>query len=158
MAEARTPPPRPRWQRHLPWIAGAVVLVLVLAAGAFIVLLARLFSGTSLTRGDFPTPAEAADFVSDHLPAPLPPGATVHELRYERFTDWHLEAKVDLGSPAAIDDYLQRAREHHEQNVDHCGPSDSDPRALSYFLPKWHACGSITVTETGGLAVRCATR
>lgn len=158
MDEPRTPPPRPRWRRPLLWGAAAVAFVLVFAAGGFIVLVVSLFSGTALTRDDFPTAAEASNFVSDHLPVPLPANATIQELKYERFTDWHLEAAVDLGSEAATDAYLLRALEQREEDVDYCGPSASGPRAVNYFLSKWHACGSVTATEQGGLAVRCFTR
>jgi hypothetical protein len=57
------------------------------------------------------------------------------------------------GSAAA----WERTRENHEEDVDYCGPSDSDPRAVSYFLRKWQACGRVTATEQGALAVRCFT-
>ena len=40
---------------------GSVLLLLGLAAGGLIILAASLLSGTSLTRDEFPTPADAAE-------------------------------------------------------------------------------------------------
>jgi hypothetical protein len=148
-----------RWPRLLIWIAGGAFLLLAIAIGGLVVIGASLLSGTSLTRDDFPTPADAAAFVSDHVPVRLPAGAVVHDLTYERFTDWHLRATVHLGSNEAVNEYLRQSHDNHQEDVDYCGPASSTASSVSYFLPQWHACGNLArAPEQGALTVVCYTR
>lgn len=135
-----------------------MVVVFVLVVGGLAVLAASLFSGTSLTRGDFTTPAEATAFVSDHLPLSLPDGANVTTLTYERFTDWHLEAAVRLPSAEAVRDYLSRARAGRTDDVEYCGPSSETSETVSYFLSQWSACGTVNAAAQDTITVRCHTR
>ncbi len=156
--QGQTTPGTQRWL-FLLLGAGGVLAFLSLAAGGLLVVAASQFASTTITRRSFATEAEAVSFVSDHLPAPLPSDAVVEELRYDRFTDWHLEARVDLGSAAAAAAYLARARAAGVQNPDYCGAGDGNPRELGYFLAAWSACGTVAPgAEEGVLEVTCFTR
>jgi len=136
----------------------AVLLGLVMLAAA--IAAARLFSlaGTSLTRKDFKTDAQAAAFVSDHLPVPFAGAVVVRELTYDRFTDWRLESLVDLGTTSAAEAYLEKARTARRQNDGYCGGSESGD-AVRYFLTQFTACGWIQ-HEPGAsvLRIECNTR
>jgi hypothetical protein len=105
---------------------------------------------------DFKTPAESRAFVSAHLPLALPVDASVSELRYERFTDWHLTAKVRLASPEAAADYLERLRAARTLNDDYCGPADP-AGAARFFLADVSACGHASALDRT-LNVLCYTR
>ena len=158
MSHARTPLDSGK-RRAVLWVVGSLFVLLVLAGVGFVVLVATLFSGTSVTKRDFADATEAAAFVSAHLPAPLPPGAEVQELTYDRFTDWHLLATVSLGSSEAVEAYLRTAREQRQENVEYCGPWDFPAQGVSYFLAVYQACGSIVPGPSeGSLTVRCLTR
>jgi hypothetical protein len=131
------------------------LVVLAVPAGCML-LLARL--GTELTLDDFETEEQALAFVSDHLPARLPPGSRVTALTYERWADWHLDATVRLRSAAAVEQYLGAAREARKPDGGYCGASGGHGD-VEYFLPQWMACGSARAgAAPGELAVRCHTR
>jgi hypothetical protein len=134
----------------------------VLALGGVLLLVVYVAStglGTSITRSHFRTEREAVDFVSDHLPVPLPPGATVSKLDYSRFTDWHLQATVELATPAAAEAYVASATTLREPKLAQCddGASSSE---VAYSLAKWHACGRMetSVPASRTLRIECGTQ
>jgi hypothetical protein len=116
------------------------------------------FLGTHLDRGDFESEAEALEFVSDHLPAALPPDSTVSVLTYDRFTDWMLRASVSFPDREALNTYLEKLRSAAESNPDYCG-DPTPPAAGGYFLKKWWACGTVTRgPQPNLLVIQCNTR
>lgn len=134
---------------------GLVALLLVVA-GAFLVWVLADALDTDKDLADFETAAEARAFVSAHLPLALPVDANVSELRYERFTDWHLTAKVRLASPEAAREYVERLRAARTLNDAYCGPSEP-AGATRFFLPDVSACGHVSAAG-GALDVLCYTR
>ena len=145
-------------RRLVGWTAAAMVLF-SLAFGAVVVgAVAFSRAGASLTRKDFATDASAAAFVAGHLPAPFEGTVAVHELAYDRFTDWHLEALLDFGNASNAEAYLAQARAVRRQNGAYCGDVDAG-QAVDYFLPKFSACGSIRPgPHASELRVECYTR
>jgi len=90
--------------------------------------------------------------------SPLPRNTIVRELRYERLTDWHLDALLDLGAAAAVETYVRQARQARKQNVEYCGDNET-PQSVGYFLAKWVACGNIQRGPTPNtLRIECNTR
>jgi hypothetical protein len=140
------------------WVfAGLGVLALVLVvAGGFLVWALAAALDPDKDLADFDTPAQARDFVSAHLPLPLPAGASVTELRYERFTDWHLTAKATLSSPEASRDYLERLRAARALNDEYCGQGEP-AGAARFFLGDVFACGHVSAAGRT-LSVLCYTR
>lgn len=137
-----------------------LALLLLVGGGATIglVLAAWGFAGTSLGVDDFASGAEARDFLDSHLPVGLPEDAVIRALTFDRFTDWHLEATVDLGSAHAAAAYLGRAEEVRARDPEYCGPGSSSA-SVDYFIAKWHACGAIVRANAKGLLrVTCYTR
>lgn len=128
--------------RVIHWVFfGLGVLSLVLAvAGVLLVWVLVHAVAPSRKLSDF-NPAEARDFVSAHLPAPLPSSAQVEQLQYERFTDWHLTARVRFDSPTSALLYLERVRADRKLNDAFCNHADPSGGAR-YFLPQYTACGS----------------
>ncbi len=145
-----------RLRRALPWLlfGGAA---LGLGALALLAALASLFTDTSLDRSDFASDAQAAEFVSEHLPAPLPASVRVEKLSYDRWTDWRLSASVELPSVQATEAYLKRARAARATNDEYCLTS-GNAQVLQYFLAKWYACGSIQRQSPRTLLIGCNTR
>jgi hypothetical protein len=129
------------------WVFGALGLLGVLLIGGLVAIAVWVLAtglGTNLDRSDFRTEHEALDFVSSHLPAPLPAGASVTQLDYSRFTDWHLAATVEFASPAAAEAYLAAAAKRRDPGLPHC--TDGASRELVFYsLAKWHACGRVQV-------------
>jgi hypothetical protein len=151
--------------RLVVWFAVAVALVLgvwaaILALGA----LAFSSASTSLTRKDFATEASARAFVDEHLPVALPTSVAVRSLAYERFTDWHLDTRLEFGTAMDADAYLRNAHLARQLNVEYCGNTDDDRDAgagntVSYFLPKSFACGSLSRgSQPTQIRVECYTR
>jgi len=153
-----SPPPKRKTYRLTGWVVAAVA-VFTLGLGAAVVgAVAFSNAGTSLARKDFTTDASAAAFVAAHLPAPLAGSVVVRKLTYERFTDWHLDALLDLDDANSANAYLERARAARQQNVEYCGGAD-DSGTVSYFLPKFFACGSIQRgSRASELRIECYTR
>lgn len=146
--------------RRAVWVSFGVLGALALGAGALIVgALASVGFGTGMDRSDFRTEREAVDFVSDHLPAPLPAGATVAKLEYSRFTDWHLRATVDLLTPAAAEAYVATAASRRDPKLPQCDDGAS-PSHVAYSLAKWHACGRVEISASKSRAVEieCSTQ
>ena len=144
-----------RW-RQLSFVCGIVIL----GGFATVIIGAIAFSNasTSLTRKDFASNAKAVEFVSAHLPAPLTGAIAVRTLTYESFTDWHLDAVIDLGTAQAADDYLESAKKKRHLNPEYCGTTDIGG-SIYYFLSNVSACGAIS--RRGGaseLRVECYTR
>jgi hypothetical protein len=131
------------------WFAFGVLGVLgVLALGGLVLVAVWVLGtdlGTSLDRSDFRTEREALEFVSDHLPAPLPAGTRVTRLDYSRFTDWHLGATVEFASPAAAAAYLAAAAGRRDPKLAPCDDGASKER-VAYSLSKWNACGRVEVS------------
>jgi len=150
--------------RYIVWFAVAIALVLGLLA-AILALGALAFSraGTSLTRKDFATEASARAFVDDHLPVPLPASVAVRSLTYERFTDWHLETRLEFANANDVEAYLHQAHALRQLNVEYCGSTDdidaSVSNTLPYYLPKFFACGSLRRgPQPTQLQIACYTR
>jgi hypothetical protein len=136
----------------LRWLLGGIALVTA-ALAYFVWLVFDTFDG-GMTLDDFDSNAEALAFVSDHLTEPLPQGATVTALRYDRFTDWHLEATVKVSSPHA---YVGAVRGNRgPSSSGYCNESES-ATSVSYFLAKWHACGTVWVPAPDSIALICGT-
>lgn len=137
-----------------------VVLGLGLAASvavvAVLVVLVRAFD-TDRDLTDFSDQAEARAFVSSHLPAPLPPDAVIESLKYARWTDWSLNARVRLPSRQAVERYIEEARRLRKLDDDYCYHAEPDHGAR-YFLAEVSACGSVERTSPETLDVRCNTR
>jgi len=153
-----SPPNKRKTNRRWGWVAAAGA-VFTLALGAAVIG-ANAFSsaGTSLTRKDFTTDASAAAFVAGHLPAPLAGTVLVRELTYDRFTDWRLEALLDLGDASRANAYVEQARAARQQNVEYCGGGGDENDAVTYFLPKFFACGSIRHgSRASELRIECNT-
>jgi hypothetical protein len=142
------------------WLALGVLGVLALG-GTVLLVVAVLGAGlgTDLDRSDFRTEREALDFISDHLPAPLPAGTSVIKLDYSRFTDWHLGAAVEFASPAAAEAYLAAAASRRDPKLAQCDDGAS-PKRVAYSLAKWHACGRAEVSahQPRTVEIECATQ
>jgi len=155
-----SPKPKRKANRVAFWAAAATALIGLALAAAAAVAGAVGFSnaGTALTRKDFATDASAAAFVAGHLPVPLVGSVAVHQLTYDRFTDWRLEALLDFGNASNAAAYLEQARVARQQNVAYCNDADAG-HSVSYFLPKFFACGSIQPgVHASELRVECYTR
>jgi hypothetical protein len=148
-------------RRKRPWRQLSIVCGIVILGGfATMIIGAIAFSNasTSLTRKDFASNAKAAEFVSAHLPAPLAGAIAVRTLTYEAFTDWHLDAVIDLGTAQAADDYLESAKKKRHLNPEYCGTTDIGG-SVYYFLSKVSACGAISRGRGASeLRVECHTR
>jgi hypothetical protein len=153
------PRPRPSTWTAIHWVfLGLAVVTAVLLLGAAVLLSSAataLDSDRELK--DFESPAQARDFVSAHLPTPLPSTAVVEALRYQRWTDWHLQAEVRLKSAEGVASYLEQARQKRASNEAYCGGSGLSG-GVSFFLSDVSACGSVTATSPVSLHVVCATR
>ena len=133
------------------------------AAAAFVTIGAVLLAGvgaldTSRSLDDFENNEQARKFVSEHLPAALPNDAVVSKLSYERWTDWHLAATVQLGSAQAADELVARVIADRKTDDAYCGEKDPELGAR-YFLPASFACGSVSRgAAPSTLEIRCNTR
>jgi hypothetical protein len=135
----------------------AVVAVLLLAGAALLALSAATELDSDRELKDFDSPAQARDFVSAHLPAPLPSTAVVEELRYQRWQDWHLQARVRFISGDEVASYLGEAKQKRASNDAYCGGSEPGD-GVSVLLEDVSACGSAAATPPASLSVVCATR
>jgi hypothetical protein len=106
---------------------------------------------------DFANQEEARVFTSAHLPAPLPPGAVVESLLYQRWTDWIFRARVRLPSSEAAGRYLEEARRVRKLDDVYCSPHEPGNGAR-YFLSDVSACGSIELMSGQIIEVHCNTR
>lgn len=152
------PTKQPSRSRRIIFWVGVIAVAGLGLAGLAAGSLQFSSAGSSLTRKDFENDMKAASFVSAHLPAPLPPAALVRELQYDHFTDWHLEAVVQLGTAKAMEAYLQNVRAVRQQNMEYCGGPEAGSET-QFFLPEVHACGAIRPgAKEGELIVHCYTR
>ncbi len=144
--------------RAIHWIFAGLASIAVLLFALGVVFLWALADAFDSDRNlaDFKSPGESRAFVSAHLPVALPADAKVTDLRYERFTDWHLTAKVRLASAEAVISYIEGARTARTLNDAYCGNEEPGAGAR-YFLSDVSACGTL---EPAGdsLSVRCYTR
>jgi hypothetical protein len=151
---------QPSKLRRTGWIVAlsSVALgTLVLAGGILLASAAVTSLGTTRTLRDFDTPAEARAFTSAHLPTALPADATVQDLLYERWTDWHFRAVVRLASTEQADRFLEEVAENSSVNPSYCGEATGGPE-LPYFLASVSACGSVRRLSAHVLEVECSTR
>jgi len=133
---------------------------LVLACGGLLGLgwLASGFAGESRKLQDFSSPQQARDFLTAHLPAPLPSDARIEELTYERFTDWSLSASVRFPSNQAALDYIERVKQERRLDDDYCGNAEPASGAR-YALPELKACGAVrSESSSRVLDFTCQTR
>jgi hypothetical protein len=142
---------------HWVFLGLAVVALLLLMGVALLALSAATALDSDRDLKDFDSPAQARDFVSAHLPAPLPSTAVVEELRYQRWTDWHLKARVRFISEEGVANYLGQARHERASNDAYCGGSEPSG-GVSFFLKDVSACGSATASPPASLSVVCSTR
>lgn len=143
---------------HWVFLGLGVLAVLLLVGFAWLVVYLAVAFDTDRGLKDFESPQQSRDFVSAHLPTPLPATAVVTELLYERWTDWHLTARVRLEGAAAVDAFIGQARLSRTLNDAYCGVDEPGGR-VRYFLPKSSACCAVGVAaEPGALDVSCYTR
>ena len=142
---------------HWIFLGLAAVALLLLLGVALLALATATALDTDRELKDFASPAQARDFVSAHLPAPLPVTAVVDELRYQSWTDWHLQARVRFDSPEGVASYVEQARLQRTLNDAYCGSSEPSG-GVRYFLDDVTACGSATVLSPASLKVVCHTR
>jgi hypothetical protein len=142
---------------HWVFLGLAAVALLLLLGVALLALATATALDTDRELKDFASPAQARDFVSAHLPTPLPVTAVVEELRYQRWTDWHLQARVRFESPAGVASYVSQAKLQRASNDAYCGSSEPSG-GVSFFLSDVTACGSATVVHPASLKVVCHTR
>jgi hypothetical protein len=135
---------------------GVVALLLLLGVVALVGSVASaLDTGRDLK--DFENPQQAREFVSAHLPTPLPATAVVEELRYERWQDWQLKARVRFESAQAVAALSDQIRLARALNDAYCG--DAEPvGSVRFFLAKSFACCSASVAAMASLDVACYTR
>lgn len=147
-----------RW-RTIHWVfcGLAVLALLLLVGGGFLVWAAADMLDTDRDLKDFASPAQARDFVSAHLPTPLPNAAVVEQLHYDRWQEFRLTARVRLGSPAAIASYIGQARLERALNDAYCGTSEPSDD-VHFFLPKSWGCGSVRPVATDSLEIACNSR
>lgn len=135
--------------------------MIAISAPGFIamVVLVYMAKGGDANRelSDFDSPAEARAFVSAHLPVPLPNGAVVEDLHYERWLDWHLSARVRLPSREVTEGYVDQVKRDRALDDQYCGSDEPTPGAR-YFLRDVFGCGSINGVKSPLLEVRCYTR
>jgi hypothetical protein len=135
-----------------------LVVAAVAGAGLLLVALASSFGSPAKDLEDFASQAQARDFASAHLPTPLPSDTVVEALRYERFTDWRITARVRLTSPEAVARYVEELKQHRKLDDDYCG-SGEPAGGASYFLPALFACGTVQPGSAAAtLEIACNTR
>jgi hypothetical protein len=150
--------------RQKPTSRSKVILYVILGSGivgacvfvALALAVARAFD-TDRDLSDFADQGEARAFTSAHLPAPLPSGAVVESLLYQRWTDWIFEARVRLPSPEAAARYLEEAKRLRKLDDVYCS-SDEPAGGARYFLPDVSACGFVELTSAQIIDVHCNTR
>jgi hypothetical protein len=147
-----------RW-RAIHWVfcGLAVLALLLLGGGGLLVWAAADMLDTDRDLKDFASPAQARDFVSAHLPTPLPSTAVVEQLHYDSWQDFRLTARVRLGSPAAVASYIGQARLERTLNDAYCGTSEPND-GVDFFLAKSSACGSARPVVADSLEIACNTR
>jgi hypothetical protein len=140
-------------------VVGAMAVVGLLAVMVTVGWLAVALAPLDTTRelSDFASATEARNFTSAYLPLPLPQGARIEALRYERWTDWRLTARARFGSAAALDDYLSDARRRRALDDQYCGVAEP-PGGLRYVVSNLRACGSLERVSERTLQVTCFTR
>lgn len=143
------------------WIMlGLSILALAAIAGGglLLVALASSFGSPAKDLEDFASQAQARDFASAHLPTPLPSDTFVEALRYERFTDWRITARVRLTSPEAVARYVDQLEQDRKVDDDYCGSAEPAAGAR-YFLPALFACGTVQPGSAAAtLEIACNTR
>ena len=143
---------------HWVFLGLGLVALLLLAGGAWFVSTLWRLRSIPTTIEDVESPQQARDFVSAHLPTPLPATASISELHYERWMDWHLTARVRLDDAAAVDAFIGQTRLSRALNDAYCGGAEPGG-SVRYFLTKSSACCSARVAATpGSLDVTCYTR
>lgn len=148
-----------RW-KTIHWVLlGLAVLGLATVAGLGLVVAPAASSlGSTKELKDFASQAQARDFTSAHLPTPLPSSALIEALRYERFTDWRITARVRLPSAAALDQYVEQTKQDRKTDDAYCGAGEPS-LGVSYFLPKLFACGTVQRGASASiLEMACNTR
>lgn len=142
--------------RTIHWIFVGLAAV---ACALGVLAVAQLVSAFDTDRdlADFASAGEARAFVSAHLPVPLPSTALVEALHYERWTDWHLTARVRLPSLAASHGYVEQVRRERALDDQYCSAKEPSP-GVRYFLAAEFACGSIDSGAAPILEVHCNTR
>jgi hypothetical protein len=135
---------------------GVVAVLLLLGVGALVGTAASALD-TDRDLKDFENPQQAREFVSAHLPTPLPDTAVVEELRYERWQDWHLKARIRLGSAEAVAGCLDKVKLGRELNDAYCGDTEASG-SVRFFLKKPFACCSAGRATADSLSVTCYTR
>jgi hypothetical protein len=129
----------------------------IVGVGLVVVALATSF-GSAKDLEDFASQAQARDFISAHLPTPLPSSAVVEALHYERFTDWRITARVRLPSASALDQYLEQTKRDRQLDDAYCGAAEPSGGAR-YFLAKSFACGTLQHGSSAtSLEIACNTR
>jgi hypothetical protein len=142
------------------WVFLGLGVVAFLLLAGFVVLVGAAATALDTNRDleDFESPQQAREFVSAHLPTPLPATAVVQELNYERWTDWHLKARVRFESAAALTSYMGQARLDRTLDDAYCGGTEPSG-SVRYFLTPSFACGKASVAEVSGtLDIVCHTR